>query len=199
MKENYRLLIENQNDLVVHADSMQRILYASPSYCNIFGKSENELIGNDFKPLIHPEDIDHVTASLASLINPPYATYHEERAQTVRGWRWFSWSVKAVIDEAGNITEIFAIGRDIDDYKKATIEKEQLLSQLQATLEATVDGIIVFDLDEKIKVFSERFKKIWNMSDSILNFQDVNQVITDVFVQLKEPEVFLPKSSENFH
>ena len=52
----YRLLVENQNDLVVQFDRDGRFQYVSPSYCQIFGKTEEELLGGDSLPLVHEDD-----------------------------------------------------------------------------------------------------------------------------------------------
>ena len=46
----YRLLVENQNDLVVQFDREGRFLYVSPSYCQVFGKTEKELLGQRHPP-----------------------------------------------------------------------------------------------------------------------------------------------------
>ncbi|MCK7512053.1 MAG: PAS domain S-box protein [Desulfobacterales bacterium] len=50
-EEKYRLLIENQTDLVVKVDPENRFLFVSPSYCQVFGKTEAELLGNDLHAL----------------------------------------------------------------------------------------------------------------------------------------------------
>lgn len=126
-EEKYRLIVENQNDLVVKFDSAERIVYASPSYCRTFGKDENELIGRDLKPLIHSEDIPRVQASLATLTEEPHVTRHEERVKTVEGWKCFSWSAKAVIHPDGKIKEIISVGRDITESKLA----EELLKETE--------------------------------------------------------------------
>jgi PAS domain-containing protein len=39
-EEKYRLLVENQSDLVVKVDLEGRFLFVSPSYCKMFGKTE---------------------------------------------------------------------------------------------------------------------------------------------------------------
>ena len=53
---NYRLLVENQTDLVVKVDLEGRFLFVSPSYCEMFGKTEDELLGHTFMPLVHEAD-----------------------------------------------------------------------------------------------------------------------------------------------
>ena len=52
-EENYRLLINNQTDLVVKVDFEGRFQFISPSYCELFGKTEKELLGKKFMFLAH--------------------------------------------------------------------------------------------------------------------------------------------------
>ena len=84
------------------------------------------------------------------------------------------------------------------EHKRAGEERELTLSQFRATLEATVDGIIVVGLDSEARIFSKRFKTIWHMPDSVLDSEDANQVLDYVLDQINEPEVFFPKSSGCF-
>ena len=53
---DYRLLVEQQSDLIVAVDAQGLFLFVSPAYCRTFGKREEELIGQRFMPLVHPED-----------------------------------------------------------------------------------------------------------------------------------------------
>ena len=54
-EEKYRLLVENQTDLVVKVDVGGRFLFVSPSYCRTFDKLEADLLGKQFMPLVHVE------------------------------------------------------------------------------------------------------------------------------------------------
>lgn len=112
-EENYRFLVENQNDIVVKLDPKNRLLFTSPNYCRIFGKKLDETIEKPFLPLIHSDDRKRVEKSLAKLADPPHSTSHQERALTIEGWRWFEWSAKANLNEEGHITSIISVGRDI--------------------------------------------------------------------------------------
>ena len=47
-------------------------------------------------------------------------------------------------------------------------EREGLLAELQATLEATADGILVTDLDGHLHAFNRRFAEIWGMPLQLL-------------------------------
>ena len=118
-EEKYRLLVERQTDLVVKVDCDGRFLFASPSYCKLFGKSEDELLGNQFIPLVHEEDRDATLKAMKKLHEPPYSVYIEQRALTIDGWKWLAWSDTSILDDHGNIKEIIGIGRDITQQRNA--------------------------------------------------------------------------------
>ncbi|PIQ08397.1 MAG: hypothetical protein COW71_12130 [Ignavibacteriales bacterium CG18_big_fil_WC_8_21_14_2_50_31_20] len=118
-KEKYRLLVNNQIDLLIKLDFKGRFLFASPSYCKTFGVMENDILGNEFLPLVHHCDIEKTIKAKQMLLNPPYTCYFEERAKSENGWRWFAWNNKAVMDKNGEIENIIGLGRDITEQKKA--------------------------------------------------------------------------------
>ena len=117
-KDKYRLLLENQTDLVVKVDTEGRFLFVSPSYCETFGKSEQELLGNKFMPLVHKDDREATAKAMENLYKPPYTCYVEQRAKTKDGWRWLAWADKSVLDKDGKVVEIVGVGRDITERKQ---------------------------------------------------------------------------------
>lgn len=129
-EEKYRLLIENQTDLLVKVNINGEFLFVSPSYCKMFGKSEKELLGKKFIPLVHPEDRESTLKEMQKLYSPPYTCYLEQRALTVDGWKWIGWHDKAIVDIHGNIIEIIGNGHDITDKKNLELELLKLKQKL---------------------------------------------------------------------
>jgi PAS domain S-box-containing protein len=117
-EEKYRLLVENQTDLVVKVDADGHFLFASPSYCRTFGKSEAELFGKHFMPLVHEEDRESTARAMEALYRPPHHAYMEQRALTIAGWRWLSWVDTAVLDAAGKVVAIVGVGRDVTERRQ---------------------------------------------------------------------------------
>lgn len=113
----YRLLVENQNDMVIKVDMNNRFTYVSPSYCECFGKTEAELLGVEYLPLVHEDDREVAEKSVARLAHPPHESYHEQRAMTRSGWRWLAWSIKGVLNDAGELEAVTGVGRDITEMK----------------------------------------------------------------------------------
>ncbi|MDY6790317.1 MAG: PAS domain S-box protein [Thermodesulfobacteriota bacterium] len=117
-EEKYRLLIENQTDLIVKVDSDGRFEFVSPSYCEMFNKTEEELIGQRFMPLVHKDDQQNTEKAMEALYQPPYTAYMEQRAATKDGWKWLAWVDTAMLDENENVVSIIGVGRDINNRKQ---------------------------------------------------------------------------------
>ncbi len=130
-EQRYRGLVESQNDLIVRVDANNRFTFVNKAYCETFGKSSKELIGRDFFPLIHEKDREATAKAMEKLYAPPYRCYLEQRAMTVKGWRWLAWEDNAILDNTGKIIEVQGVGRDITANK----EKEEAIKKQAASLQ----------------------------------------------------------------
>jgi diguanylate cyclase (GGDEF)-like protein/PAS domain S-box-containing protein len=179
---NYRLLIENQNDIVVKTDLEGRFLFVSPSYCNLFGKCEEELYLNTYTPLVHEDDLPVVEKAMAALFLPPYRCSYEERAQTVFGWRWIEWEAKAVFGERSKIIALVGTGRDITERK----EMEKIIydekEKFKTTLLSVGDGVIVTDCNGNIELLNKIAEQLcgWTQEEAFGKpFEEVFNMINE--------------------
>ncbi|MEA2092982.1 MAG: ATP-binding protein, partial [Pseudomonadota bacterium] len=129
-EEKYRLLVENQTDLVVKLDPQGRFQFVSPSYCELFARNESDLQGSAFQEQIHAGDLERVGGEWDKLLAEPWAVQFEHRALTATGERWLGWSLSALQDTAGEVVEIVGVGRDITDRRKAEEAARQNLHTL---------------------------------------------------------------------
>ncbi len=157
-EEKYRLLVENQNDLVVKVDVDGRFLFVSPSYCELFGKKEEDLLGETFLPLVHEDDRELTRIAMEALYEPPHRCYVEQRALTKDGWRWLAWSDRSVLDEDGTLVAIVGVGRDITEQKQLEQERMQLEEQLRQSqkMEAigNLAGGVAHDFNNLLQVIN---------------------------------------------
>jgi PAS domain S-box-containing protein len=136
-EERYRLLVENQSDLIVKVDTAGKFQFVSPSYCKLFGKTESELLGNTFIPLVHEDDREATTKAMENLNQPPHTAYVEQRALTKEGWKWLGWLDTALLDEKGEIISIIGVGRDISGRKQT----EKALRKVQNYITNIIDSM----------------------------------------------------------
>ena len=173
--EKYRLIVENQNDLILKFDSRLRILYASPSYCRTFGKTEKELAGQNFMRLIHETDRAAVKTSLEQLADNPHTAYHEERAKTIHGVSWLAWSVRAIVEKSGDIQKIIAVGRDITEQKKAEKALRQSEAHMRSVFRCAPTGIGVV-VNRVFKQVNEKLCAMTGYGEKELIGQDSRMV-----------------------
>ncbi len=136
-EEKYRLLVENQTDMVVKFDPEGKVLFASPSYCEVLGRTEDSILGSNFLPMVHQEEQEKTQRALGKLRRPPYVVFLEHRMLTMNGWRWIAWADKAIMDDEGNLEAFVGVGRDITERKlaedrimRSLKEKELLLREI---------------------------------------------------------------------
>ena len=155
-EEKYRLLIENQSDLVVKVDKEGRFLFVSPSYCEKFGKTERELLKKPFLSLIHESDRELTLKEMQKLHFPPHTCHIEHRALTNEGLKWLSWSDKAVLNEKGEIIEIIGIGRDITENKIAEQKVKEHQLFINRITEQTPDIIYIYDVNKSENIYMNK-------------------------------------------
>ncbi len=146
-EELYRLIVENQNDLVVKVNPNNKFTYVSPSYCKYFNKTEEELLKQSFYPLVHEDDRDSTAEAMKRLFTKPYYCYLEQRVMVENEWRWLSWVDTSVLDSNNNVVEIIGVGRDITEQKTAEYNLKESNSRMNAILTAIPDLIFIFGRD----------------------------------------------------
>ena len=164
---DYRLLVENTNDLVVKIDVNGHFLFVSPSYCNLFGQSKEQLLGKTFMPLVHEEDRAGTADAVAKVFNPPYQSYMEQRAMTSQGWRWLAWSDTGLLDESGDVVAIVGVGRDITEQKLAQIALRENEVRYRQLFEHMSNGVAVYRVAADGEDFS--FVEINRAAEKILH------------------------------
>ncbi|MCX7821547.1 MAG: transporter substrate-binding domain-containing protein [Brevinematales bacterium] len=170
-EKKYKLLVENQTDLIVKVDPEGRFLFVSPSYCNLFGKTEEELLGKSFMPLVYEEDRALTEQAMQNLYKPPYSIYLEQRVITKYGLRWIGWVDTSVLDENGNVIAIIGVGRDITDKKIAEERLRKSLAENQ---------ILIKELYHRTRNNMNVIQSMLMMHALNLKDEKIKQVLIDI-------------------
>jgi diguanylate cyclase (GGDEF)-like protein len=78
-------------------------------------------------------------------------------------------SIRALHDGQSVLPRHYAVvACDRSAWRRAEDEREQVVAELQATLESTADGILVTDLVGRIRAFNRRFAATWGIPEDLL-------------------------------
>ena len=120
LKDRYRAIVMDQNDLVCRFDPQGRITFVNDAYCRYFGVDHKDILGTRYLPPIHEEDLPIVRDQFKTLTRPKPDKTIEYRVCLPDGKiYWQQWSGRALYSREGELLEYQAVGRDITVLKEA--------------------------------------------------------------------------------
>ncbi len=190
----YRIITESASDAIMTVDQEHTILYVNGAAENIFGYSVDEMLGKKLFMLI-PE---HLHAAHAAGMQ----RYSKTEKRNIE---WAGVELPALHKDGHEVPievtfgeikrdgeRLFtAVIRDITERKRAKEELQQNLSLLTSTFEATAEGILVVNRDNKIVTYNTNFVEMTQMPDEVIGSMDNAKVIDFVQDQLTDSATFI--------
>jgi|GEM_PF-5729428 len=155
-ERRYRLIVEDQTELIVRWSTNGTRIFANRAYCEYFGQSLEKVIGTSFFQTVKEEDLPAVQQKIASLSIERPVESDERRVITLNGQvRWNAWTDRAIFDEQNRIVEYQSVGRDITERKtreKRLSEKAKVAARMSllTNREREVLGFVVQGKANKI-------------------------------------------------
>ncbi len=157
----YRLLVDNQSDLVVKVDAELRLRFVNPAFCEAMGMPESDLLGQPCTALIHPDDPLSAGEAIARLDAPPHDCHIEQHTRTPKGWRWYAWVYRALPGPDGRGAGAIGVGRDITALKGAETSLEDQRRFLHTVIDAVSDPILVIARDHEIRMANAAARRLY--------------------------------------
>jgi len=157
------------------------------------GYSERELLESQFLSFVHPDDIDLTLKEIEKLQKGATTINFENRYRKKDGnYLWFEWNTSP-----NPVTrKIYAVARDITERKEFEKSLEDSVSNIEAILESTADGILVVDNLGNIVRFNKKFQELWSIPEEVMLTMDDNKALDSVLHQLVSPQKMLAKVKE---
>jgi PAS domain S-box-containing protein len=156
----YQELVEQQKDYVVKFSPEGRLLYVNPAYCELVGKTKEELIGSIFMPVIERQYADVIATQLVKLFRPPFACYVDQWMQTRKGMRCISWSARSLLEGADTVRAIIAVGRDSTQTKTQEKAIQKRDRELMLVVESGKQMYYSHTPDHVMNYVSPRIRKL---------------------------------------
>ena len=120
VESQFRSILNDQADVISRLTGDGVYVYANQAFLRFFGKSEAELLGSRWQPIVYEEDLGRVTAELAALSPSNSLIIIENRVYSAdKKIHWMEFSNRGIFDSAGHLVEIQSVGRDITKRKLA--------------------------------------------------------------------------------
>ncbi len=162
-ERKYRELVENANCIIERWNPRGEITFMNEFGLAFFGFSEDEIVGRHLVGTIVPQS-ESTGRDLALLMEricadpKPYELNVNENMRRDGSRVWIAWTNKAVVDPQGRLVEIFSVGTDITERKRA----EDALRESEArfaTFMAHLPGFAFLkDHDRQVLFVNERFE-----------------------------------------
>jgi PAS domain S-box-containing protein len=134
-EKKYRDLVESANSIIIRWKPDGEIAYVNRYGLSFFGYREEEILGRNAMILVPGQDSSgqDLTGLTAAIVEHPerYASNENENVLADGSRVWVQWANKAILDDAGNVQEILAIGNDFTERKRA--EEELRLAHLRVS------------------------------------------------------------------
>lgn len=194
-EERYRRLFDsNPNPVLVFDLENLEILAVNQEAIHQYGYSHTEFLEMSIKDIRPPEAVPHMLEQVAiangqdKLIN---STRHKKKDGTI-----FDVEIAAhAIPFAGRDARLVVI-TDITESKRAKDELQKNVSLLTSTFEATAEGILVVDRDNRIVTYNQNFVDMAGVPDDVIESRDNSRVIEFVLGQLTDAEAFVEKTRQ---
>ncbi len=163
-EERYRIVIENQNELVIRHQLDFTVLFVNPAYCNEFNIPSEDVVGQNLLNFIHEESLSEVLEINATVLQSKQPFVHTH--QLINGkneFRWYEWHDQPILNEQGEVIEILTIGRDVTERVVAEQALRQSEKRYRTVVEKQAEFVSRYTPDLKLTFINQAYAKYFNV------------------------------------
>jgi PAS domain S-box-containing protein len=176
-------------NLVTWSDELCRIQGLEP--CQFGGTYEA------FLNRIHPDDLERTKSAIFDALRQGSPIVYEHRIIRPDGKvRVLQTRGDTITDKDGRPVKMAGCSWDITELREAMDCLERARSLLEATIEATADGLLVVDLEGRVTAYNRQFLSLWHIPEDLALHRDDQKLLAYVCDQVENPQQFLWSTHE---
>ena len=118
-EQRYRTLAEAAHDMIFILDRDGYVTYVNSCAAQSLGLKRDDVVGRAIRELFPPEAAERQKTNLDKVFESGESFYSEETMTSSRGELWIGTRLTPISDEAGKISAVLGISRDITERKKS--------------------------------------------------------------------------------
>ncbi|MFA5414530.1 MAG: PAS domain S-box protein [Methanoregula sp.] len=161
-EQNFRLLAENSQDIIIRMDTRTVCFYVSPAVTTLLGYTPEEVKGQEVLRYVHPEDIAMIQSDISDILRGKPAHASQFRVRHKDGhYVWFETTTRTICDPTtGAVTEFYCMGRDITRRIAAEEAKKKSDDRFRDLIITTADIVWQTDADSRFVYVSPQVERI---------------------------------------
>ncbi len=183
--------LKSISESVTITDMNDNILFVNQAFIKTYGYDEDEIIGQNINIVRSSNNSTGLTAEIME--KTTLGAWQGEILNRKKDGTEFPilLSTSIVKNEREEPIALIGVATDITIRKQNEEKINLTLSLLHATLESTMDGILVVDKESHITGYNQRFVEMWQIPNSIIKSKTNDKLLEFAADQLKDPEQFL--------
>ncbi len=168
-----RLWLDESPDPIFSFTPDAHYAYVNNAFAKPFGLSPGDIIGRTPGDIFPPQEAELRVAVVKNVFAHGQEHNLEVRVPAATGDLFFLTHVKPIFNTERQVVAALGIAREITLRKQAEMALKTSMAQLDATLNATQEGICVTDQQERVLLWNQRFIDLWHVPPDILENHDL--------------------------
>jgi PAS domain S-box-containing protein len=140
-------LINSQTNFLVRLDKTGHFTFVNKRYCDVFGYTVEELLGQHFAINTAPEDMERCERAFEKCVANPGKIIPLIREKLDKAGKRHpsEWEFISVINENGEVSEIQGVGQDISQRIESQKQVKRTVEKLNDFIESITDSFLILD------------------------------------------------------
>jgi PAS domain S-box-containing protein len=163
-EERYRILSETSPDMIFVIDRKDKVQYVNKMAAGQFGKTPEQVIGKERTELFPPGMAENQALGLQQVLKSGASLSSESSIAFPGGQLWLDTQLVPLRNEAGEVSAVMGVSRDITERKRAEEALRETNQYLDNLLDYANAPIIVWDPQFRITRFNHAFETLTGRS-----------------------------------
>ena len=163
-EEQFRLLVESQDEGLAIVDGSERFLFVNPAGCRIFGAPAGSLTGRCLSEFTDEKNYRIITQQTKLRQAGGSNEYEIEIIRDDKAKRIIKVTVKPQPAHSGDPSAAFGVFQDVTEYRRAEIKLKETEEIYKTLVDASPDAVTMTDLEGRMIFVSDQTLKLHGYS-----------------------------------